>query len=134
DWAEARQLDRSKICCISITQTHSNAAEAVSTGSVDYFIDANELYRIFNRTGVNLKKISVSDFDCFGDVPAVNDKLQSLLAPGSWEMKGFAQELSVPVNGEMVKAMRCNNLGQARSLLDAVTKGDLGVSVINLFS
>lgn len=54
DWAERHKQGRPELYTVSITQTQNNVGEAADIGCVDYVINANELYRMFMRTGVNI--------------------------------------------------------------------------------
>lgn len=54
EFAAAHKLDASKIRTIVVNSDHENGAEAHETGSVDFSINARELYRIFMRTGKRL--------------------------------------------------------------------------------
>lgn len=134
DWATVHQLNRFDIFSISITQTHANAIEAAETGSVNYVLDANELYRIFLRTGVNLRKIPPSEFDCLGEAPEVDARLRALLIPNEWEPVGAPREFSIQLNGKTIKAIGCNNLGQARAVLNAAARREIKATVIGLFA
>lgn len=134
DWARAHGLEASAIRTVAVTQTHAHAAWAVDTGSIDYVINANELYRIFMRTGVNLKKILPKDFDCFGDIPPVNEEWRELLTQGKWEMVRIPQEYKVSANGEVFTGIKCNNLGQVRRMLEAVRDEQADSAVISLFA
>jgi len=133
EWAQAQGLEPSAICKISVTQTHTNAAEALHNGSVNYVIDANELYRMFLRTGVNLRKIPVKEFDCFGEVPAVDVELRQLLTLGVPEMTQVPQELTISMSGGL-KVIKCQNLGQTRRMLELVKHKKADAAVITLFA
>lgn len=129
-FATAKQLDVAKVRTISITNDNENAAEACESASVDFVINARELYRIFLRTGVNLKKRRPSELDSFDG--GASAQRAGLLAPATWQMEGAAAEQTLKVGGEEVKTALAFNLGQARKLLDDVQAGSSAYRVVRL--
>ena len=129
-FAAAKQLDAAKLRTISITNDNENAAEALASGSVDFVVNARELYRIFLRTGVNLKKRRPSELDSFDG--SASAQCAGLLAPATWQMEGEAGEQTLKLGGEEVKAAVAYNLGQSRKLLDDLKAGSSAYRVIRI--
>ncbi|OPZ57109.1 MAG: Periplasmic (Fe) hydrogenase large subunit [Deltaproteobacteria bacterium ADurb.Bin510] len=129
-FAAAKQLDAAKIRTISITNDNENAAEAHESGSVDFVVNARELYRIFLRTGVDLKKRRPSELDSLA--ASASAERTGLLAPVTWQMEGEAGEQTLKLGGEEVKAAVAYNLGQSRKLLDDLKAGSAAYHVVQL--
>lgn len=129
------QFDPSKkICTISVTSNNDNEGEATKNGSVDYVLNARELYRIFLRTGVNLKKIHPVGPDHLGAAAKLAPSLMPLFAPVVWDMDSRIEELDVTVDGSTVKAAVGKTLGHARQLLEQVKNGTSPYQVIKISS
>jgi len=121
NWSQEIKLEPSKkIYTISVTSNNDNKGEATKNGSVDFVINARELYRIFLRTGVNLKKIKKVDPDIFGVAVELAPPMMRLLAPVVWEIGSSVEEMDVTVGGLTLKAVVGKTLGHARQLLEQV--------------
>ena len=129
-FATDKKLDAKNIRTISITADNENAAEAAETGSVDFSVNARELYRVFMRTGANLAKIRPTELDSFG---AAEVKCDGLFSPAKWEINGQIDIKTFTVAGNPVQAVVATNLGQARELLTelAASKSPYGIIRIN---
>jgi iron only hydrogenase large subunit-like protein len=135
-WQQEMKLgpSKKKICTISITSNNDNEGEATKNGSVDYVLNARELYRIFLRTGVNLQKIRVAEPDSFGAAAELAPSIKQLLAPVVWEIGGSVEELDVAVGGLTMKAAVGKTLGHARQLLEQVENGTSPYQIIKISS
>jgi iron only hydrogenase large subunit-like protein len=118
-WAQKMNSNK-KICTISVTANNDNEGEATKNGSVDYVLNARELYRIFLRTGVNLKKTNPIEPDSMDAVTSLSPSVAKLLAPVVWEIGSSIEELDVPLGGVTAKAAIGKTLGHARQLLEQV--------------
>ena len=125
------KLDAKNIRTISITADNENVAESAETGSVDFSVNARELYRIFLRTGVNLSKIRPTELDSFGPTEV---KCDALRFPVKWEMNSKRDVLTVKVAGKPVQAAIATNLGQARELLTELATGLSPYKIIRIIS
>jgi Fe-S-cluster-containing hydrogenase component 2 len=135
DWQQEMKLDPSKeIHTISVTSNNDNEGEATKNGSVDYVLNARELYRIFLRTGVNLQKIHPVEPDSFGVAVELAPPMKRLLAPVVWEIGSGVEELEVTVGGLAVKAAVGKTLGHARELLEQVKNGVSPYQIIKISS
>lgn len=112
----------------NVTCRNSNAAEAVDEGTVDYFINTRELYRIFLRTGVNpaLRKGESPEILC--EMPRC-ERYAQLLHAGRWELSGEASELSFTENGKEYKALICHNPSQFKKAVEIMNDYDV-ISVL----
>ena len=131
-FAAQKKLDPKNIRTISITADNENAAEAAETGSVDFSVNARELYRIFLSTGVNLSKIRPTELDSFGPIEVKCD--DGLLSPVKWELNGQPDVLTFTASGKSVKAAIATNLCQARELLTEHTTGKSPYGIIRIIA
>ncbi len=123
-----------KICSISITSSNDNEGEAAKNGSVDYVVNARELYRIFLRTGVNLKKRQPLEPDRIGAGVELTPALKQLFKPVTWEIAGVIDELDIMVNSITVKAAIGKTLGHTRQLLEQVKNNNSPYKIIKISS
>jgi len=133
-FAAEKNIDPNKIRTITITSDNENSAEALENGSVNYSMNARELYRMFLRTGVNPRTIRPTDFDSFGPVESFPTQFGKLFAPVTWEVGKNAEELDQSVCGTAVKVAVAKNLGQVRELLTEVKNGTTPYKVIRINS
>ena len=112
----------------NVTCRNSNAAEAVDEGTVDYFINTRELYRIFLRTGVNpaLRNGELPEVLC--EMPKCQ-RYEKLLHAGRWELSGEASELVFTENGKEYKALICHNPSQFKKAVSRMDDYDV-ISVL----
>lgn len=128
---ESKKLNAKDIRIISITEGGENAAEANDNGSVDFVISARELYRIFIRTGVDLRQINPSNPDLVENSLEAGD-LQEFFKSVKWTMDQEIRETEIMVNGSIMKAAITTNLGQAKRLLEEVDKGSSAYKIIRI--
>jgi iron only hydrogenase large subunit-like protein len=120
--SEIKSEPSKKVVTISVTSNNDNEGEATRNGSVDYVLNARELYRIFLRTGVNLQKIHPIEPDRFGVAAELTPSMAQLLAPVAWGIGSSIDELDVVVGDTTVRAAVGKTLGHARQLLEQVNK------------
>jgi len=113
-------LIRQRSKTLSITNDNENAAEAHESGSVDFVVNARELYRIFLHTGIDLKKRRPTALDSFGE--AEPDRT-GLLAPNTWSICAEPRSFDLTVNGDNIQTVDAPTLGKTRLLLDEVRSG-----------
>jgi formate hydrogenlyase subunit 6/NADH:ubiquinone oxidoreductase subunit I len=135
NWLSSIKSDPSKkIVTISVTSNNDNEGEATKNGSVDYVLNARELYRIFLRTGVNLQKIHPVEPDSFGVAAELPSTVAQLLAPVTWEIGSSIDELDVVVGDVTVKAAVGKTLGHARQLLEQLSNQASPYHIIKISS
>jgi iron only hydrogenase large subunit-like protein/ferredoxin len=135
DWfSEIKSEPLKKIITISVTSNNDNEGEATKNGSVDYVLNARELYRIFRRTGVNLQKIHPIEPNTFGVAAELTPAMKRLFAPVAWEIGSSIEELDVRVGDAIVKAAVGKTLGHARHLLEQVTNKTNPYQIIKISS
>lgn len=123
-----------KICTVSVTSTNENEGEALKNGSVDYVVNARELYRIFLRTGVNLRKIHPVDPESIGAPAELAPAVDRLLAPVVWAVDSRIDELTVEIGGSALRAAVGKTLGHARQLLEEVENNTSPYGIIRISS
>lgn len=131
-FAAEKQLEIRNIRTISIVSYNENAAEALENGSVDFVINARELYRIFLRTGVNPKKIRPSELDSFGLIENSYGQFGKLFDTVTWEVGNNTEKLDLSIGDTNVKAVVAKNLGQVRELLTEVKNGTSPYNIIRI--
>jgi iron only hydrogenase large subunit-like protein len=130
-FASQKKLDAKNIRTISITSDNENAAEAKETSSVDFSVNARELYRIFLRTGVNLSKIRPTELDSFGPTEV---KCDDLFSPVKWGINSQRHVVAVTVAGKPVQAAIATNLGQVRELLTEIVTNMSPYKIIRIMA
>ena len=101
---------------VHVTAVKESGAEARETGSVDYVLNARELYRIFLRTGGAPARRNPAAFDRQwedGEIP-----YPALLGDRPWNLEAEAEETAILVDGKPRKCALARNLGQVRKLLE----------------
>ncbi|SDF53271.1 NADP-reducing hydrogenase subunit HndD [Sporomusa acidovorans DSM 3132] len=130
-FADENKLDAKNIRTISITADNENSAEAAETDSVDFSVNARELYRVFMRTGANLARIRPTELDSFGTAEV---KCDGLFSPVKWEMYSKINIKTFTVAGNPVQAVVATNLGQARELLTELAGSKSPYSIIRIIA
>ena len=101
---------------VNITAVKEAGAEAKETGSVDYVLNARELYRIFLRTGGAPAKRKPAEFDRQWKDEAI--PYPALLGDKAWNLEPEPEETAILVDGKPYKCAVAHNLGQVRKLLE----------------
>ena len=131
-WSQTQQLDAANIRTISVTATNENAAEAARNNSVDYVINARELYRIFMRTGVNLKQWTACELDSFGEEECEVSEFDELLEMVEWKIDSNIKKFEFTVDEKRIKAAIGITLGHTRILLEQVNSNQSPYTVIRV--
>lgn len=116
---------------INVTNTHENSGEAHKNGTVDICIGARTLYRIFLRTGVDLKRNLQSEADRLS-VPEGGHAYDRLFEEVPKTMAQEPIEMALSWKETEVKAAVTTNLGQVKTLLDGVRAHNDAYKVIRL--
>lgn len=117
------------IYTVSITNDNENGADAHENGSVDLAVNARELYRIFLRTGVDLKNRKGVELDVLGDA---GDPAMLLFDAMEWNMEREPQRREESVCNQTVQVAYAHNLGQARMLLEQVNAASFDGQIIRI--
>lgn len=128
-FAREKNLDVENIRTISITADNENAAEAAEKNSVDFSLNARELYRMFLRTGVNLKKIPHTELDSLGDA---KPEMEGAFAPVQWQTHPRLKLEEAELAGKAVQVAVASNLGQSGELLARHEEGESEYPVIRI--
>lgn len=123
-----------KVISISITSNNDNEGDAVSNGSVDYVLNAREIYRIFLRCGVNLSKIHRIEPDENPLAEPVAKGMEDFFAPVVWAIDGEIEEVEVKAGGASLHGCVGKTLGHARKLLEEVEAGKSPYKIIKISS
>lgn len=129
-----KKLDPKYIRTITITSDNENAADALKNNSVDYSMNARELYRMFLRTGVNPREIRPTEPDIFGPTESFPNQFGKLFAPVAWDIDKKSEEIEQSVCGNAVRMAVAKNLGQVRGLLTDVRNGTSPYKIIRINS
>ncbi|KIR01750.1 Periplasmic [Fe] hydrogenase large subunit [Lachnospiraceae bacterium TWA4] len=119
-------FDVDELKTVVFTGNNENGAEVVEKGSVDFSMNARELYRTFMRTGVDLKRMNSAD-----GLKMNLDKehiFDAVTAPVCFNYEKEPEILKI--DGKLVAI--AHNLGQAKKLLDGVEAGISGYDVIRI--
>ena len=124
----ARKLgyDRNTWKTIVFTANNENGSEAKERETVDFSMNAREIYRTFKRTGVDLRRIAPADALKFEiDPDCIFGKVTG---PVSFNYEAEPEMLKI--DGKNIAV--AHNLGQARRLLDEVRNGISRFDIIRL--
>lgn len=110
---------------------NEDGAESLEEGTADLTVNANELLRIFQRTGAEPNSDRTARLSSFGidqrDIP-----YEELLADTPWSMEKEPRRLTVSVKGTERVAYLCTNLGQADTLLAKLGEGRCDADIIRI--
>lgn len=109
--------DSDKYKTVVFTGNNENGAEAVEKGTVDFSMNAREIYRMFKRTGIDVNRMKPVDA-----LKTEMDKeyaFSAVTAPVKFNYEKNPEVLKI--DGKMCAV--AHNLGQARKLLDEVING-----------
>lgn len=131
EFAKEKGLKVENIKTIAINNNNENTTEAKEKHSVDICVNARELYRIFLRTGVNLKlingKSAVEMKKQTSEVP-----YKELLEKVDWTVKKEPKVATIKMQKKNVEVAIAKNLGQTRNLLDEVKNNESPYSIIRV--
>jgi hypothetical protein len=127
------KLRADKVKTIYISNTLENSGETAEKKYVDMSMSGRELYRIFLRTGVDLKKIAESKADKIeGFIEETNYSELLVDVPKTLGQEGVKQHLMI--NNLLCRTVSTTNLGQVRRLLEGVENKTSSYDVIKLNS
>lgn len=129
-FAKEKGINSKNMKLLSITNDNENASEAVETGSVNYVMNAKEIYRMFLRTGVDLKKRRPEELDKIQENEAM--EIDGFWSANIWTLKGEIKEFTVQINRETVPAASANTLGGSRELLQQIQEGNSSYKVVRI--
>lgn len=129
EFAKEKEINADCIYTVNVSNNNENAGEVQEFNSVDYTINARELYRIFIRTGAEtayrnphepyqLKNIEINH--------------EPLFATSSWKIDSNITETSITIKGKEEKVAIAHTLGQSRQLLEDIKSGCCKYKVIRL--
>lgn len=117
-------------CCsyktIVLTGNNENGAEVVEKGTVDFSMNAREIYRMFKRTGIDLNRMKSAD----GLKMNVDNEhvFDAISAPVTFNYK--AEPEVFKLDGKLMAV--AHNLGQSKKLLDEVVDGTSPYTIIRV--
>lgn len=110
---------------------NEDGAESLEEGTADLTVNANELLRIFQRTGAEPRAQRTANLASFG-VDLTAAPYEMLLGNTAWSMDGEPVCLRITVNGVRRTAYICTNLGQADTLLKELQAGSSDADIIRI--
>lgn len=131
EFAAKHKLDTAKLRTAVISNDNENGAEAHETGSVEFSLNARELYRIFMRTGSNMNTLQDAKLDKLGvsvDTPS------ALFGRVQWNMEKEPETRTIDFDGKSLRVAIAHNLGQARSLLEKMRAKELTHDIIRVIA
>ena len=130
-FAKKKEILLENVKLLSVTNDNENASEAVESSSVHYVMNAREIYRMFLRTGVDLKKTQTRGIRSDSGEWKAGDRwileCQQLDTEG-WKSRSF----TIQMNGETVPAASANTLGGSRKLLQKIQEGNSPYRVVRI--
>lgn len=124
--AEQEQV---KVFCLA--SNNEDGAESLEDGVTDLTINADELLRIFQRTGAEPDARRTAPLETFGIDPEVTP-YEALLADAAWSMEHEPVRLTLSIKGKERVAYLCTNLGQADDLLSRIQAGDCHADIVRI--
>lgn len=122
----SEQLGYNKYKTVVLTANNENGAEVVENKTVDFSMNAREVYRTFKRTGVDVNRMKPADALKMNiEKEHVYD---SVTAPVTFNYEKEPEVLKI--DGKLIAV--AHNLGQARKLLDEVVRGTSQFTVIRI--
>lgn len=118
--------DPAALKTIVFTANNENGAEAKEKGTVDFSMNAREIYRTFKRTGIDLTRMQPVDALKFDVDPEY--VFGKVTGPVSFNYEAEPEILKI--DGKNIAI--AHNLGQARMLLEEVKSGNKRFDVIRL--
>jgi len=128
-FASSKKLEPARLRTAVVNNDNENGAEARETGCVDFSLNARELYRIFMRTGCNMKTLHDVELDALG---AGADTPSALFDRVEWNLEKKPEVRTVELDGKSITAAIAHNLGQARALLEEMHTGKLSCQIIRI--
>jgi len=129
-YGQTHGIKSENIRVFSVSNDNENGAEACEKGGVDISVNARELYRIFLRTGVDLRKRDGVALDAFSEISAC--EIHPLFAHLDWNMEREPEHMEMSFEGKKRNVWFAHNLGQARKLLEQIKEGKLVDGIIRI--
>ncbi len=123
--------ERSQIKVFHFASNNEDGAESLEEGTADLTVNANELLRIFQRTGAEPNPDRTAQLSSFG-IDRAETPYEELLADTAWSMDKEPRRLTVTVKRKKRVAYLCTNLGQADTLLAKVRDGNCDADIIRI--
>lgn len=123
--------DQEQVKVFSFTFNNEDGAESLEEGFTDLTVNADELLRIFQRTGAEPNPQRTAPLASFGIDPA-DTPYKELLEDMAWSMEKEPKRMTVSVKGADRVAYICTNLGQADVLLSQVKAGSCDADIIRI--
>ena len=129
------QLEPDNVRIISISDNTERAPEALQTQSVDFCLNARQLYRLFMRTGVDIRQkyqdsnlLNLVNIEETADIPAHSNVLPTV----SWSLDQIPLFSDVEFDGKKLSVVTATNLGQLVPLLEKVKQNASEYDVIRI--
>lgn len=124
--------ERDQIKVFHFASNNEDSGESLEEGTADLTVNANELLRIFQRTGAEPNPARTAPLSTFGE-DCAESPYEALLADRPWTMdRGEPERLTLSVSGQERTAYLCTNLGQADLLLSKVRAGNCDADIIRI--
>lgn len=123
--------EREQVKVFHFASNNEDGAESLEEGYTDLAINANELLRVFQRTGAEPRPDRTAPLDTFG-VDTAETPYPELLSDVPWSMEKDPGRLCVTIKGTERTACICTNLGQADDLLCQVMAGKSDADIIRV--
>lgn len=123
--------EQEQVKVFSFTANNEDGAESLEEGCTDLTINADELLRIFQRTGAEPNSKRTAQLASF-HVDSTISPYEALLADTAWSMEKEPKQLTVSVKGVERVAYVCTNLGQADDLLTKMQAGICDADIIRI--
>ena len=124
-------LGNKQVKLITLSDNTERTTEAYETGSVDYNISSRELYRIFLRTGVDLR-IEYPANLCDAVSAEAAEEVTGVFSNIPWAIGTEPTCSDVEFGGKSLKLAVATNLGQATKLLEDVKQNSSEFDIIRI--
>ncbi len=128
---QAMPEETEQIKVIHFASNNEDGAESMEEGTADLTVNANELLRIFQRTGAEPNPDRVAQMSSFG-IARGEMPYGELLTDTAWSMDKEPKRLTVSVQGKERVVYLCTNLGQAGMLLAKVQEKNCDADIIRI--
>ena len=126
EFAETLGYAADKLKTVVLTANNENGAQAKECGTVDFSMNAREIYRVFRRSGVELSVMPPSDAMKF----AIDPDCVFGHVTGPVAFNYDAEPETLKIDGKLIAI--AHNLGQSAKLLEEVRQGISRFDVIRL--
>lgn len=103
---------------------NQNGAEAAERGTVDYFVNPHELYRIFLRTGGAPARRRPEKAEAFAREDSASVYAE-LLSDKPWSPHNAPEEISILKDGHSYRCLVCHNTLQASRVIEKLEDYDV---------